>query len=664
MKSILPLFNKGLVFSNLKRFWWVSALYSLLLFFIVPFQMIIQLDEVTQSSFMQDRLLNLLDLTTNPGQTQFLLVFVLPVVVAILVFRYLQLGSAASMFHSLPVTRKQLYLNNLISGLIILVIPVLFNGFLLTLFHATTELSWVYNMGHVFNWGGYTLLFILIMYSFAVFVGMFTGNSVAQLVFNYILHILPLGLFYLIQTNLPHLIHGYSRNIITEPAFLEKLPLMVIGNAEITEVIIWYLVFSAIFFISAYYAYKLRHIEVAGDLISFSVIQPIFKYGVTFCTMLLGGAYSASISHGSLGAIVFGYLISSLVGYFIAEMLIQKTYKVFNAYKGYLIYLGIIILLFVGIQADVTGYQSRVPDSEEVESVFFGRGAYQFRQIQEGHIEPSKVSGFYQEHENIENVIKLHEKLIKTDKNTQGSHYSLIYTLKDGSVIARDYTINQEHYTSLLKPIYESLEYKEAEYPILQQDASKIDSITLGDDRNPENQITLTDEQEIQTFSEIISSEIMELEYEELHQQNRNYLFASIEDEEGTTYYQLKESYEELRNWLVEEGYYEDFALSHEDIRYIEIGEDDFSHGVRAGESEEQTIEIRDPELIKEVFQLSSAAPRGNRSDSDYFWATFHFQDNMGRQQFVDQLALSDTMWEDLSSELHNKLEQVLQESD
>ena len=86
--------------------------------------------------------------------------------------------------------------------------------------------------------------------------------------------------------------------------------------------------------------------------------------------MLLGSAYFTSISAGGFVTVFFGYIFCSLLGYFIAEMLLQKSYKVLNAYKGYLVYIVVVSVAFTGIQADVTGFVGRVPVNQKMLSQF------------------------------------------------------------------------------------------------------------------------------------------------------------------------------------------------------------------------------------------------------------------------------------------------------
>ena len=262
------------------------------------------------------------------------------------------LPSAAAALHSFPFTRGKLYANHLLSAFILILLPLLFNGILLAFLQITTPFSDFYTLGEVVSWAGKTLLLILPMFSFAVFVIMFTGNTMAALAFNYILHMLPLFLYEFLKGNLRLL--GYDTILMHKPTFIDQLPIhldswkgTLKGDLDLNELFIWYFLCSILFLVGAYVAYLFRHLEATDKVVSFSFIKPVFKYGVTFCTMLLGAPYFGVIFSQSIPMLFLGYLITSLLGYTVAEMFIQQRYRLWlAAYKGYLLYVIVMLALF------------------------------------------------------------------------------------------------------------------------------------------------------------------------------------------------------------------------------------------------------------------------------------------------------------------------------
>ncbi len=653
-------FNVGVFISNWKRFWWVSALYTIFLFFIVPLRMIMETDMV-QNEHIRDRLFRTLDITSAQSQPQLILLWLVPVIVSVLVFRYLQVGNVAAFMHSLPLTRKTLFISNVCSGLSLLILPIVINSGILIFLRYTTELDTVFTVVHILAWLGYSMLFILIMFAFATFVGMFTGSTAAQMVFNYILHLLPLGLYYLIEENLFRIIHGYSRAGLDEPTVLEKLPLTVMGySEELNDLIVWYILVAILFLLAGYYVYKFRPIEVAGEIISFSIMKPVFKYGVTACSMLLGGAYFASISDGNNLVIIIGYIVTSLIGYAIAEMLIQKTYKVLNAYKGYLIYTVVVMLIFVGIQMDLTGFAGRVPDEQDIEGVYFAQGLYEYRQIQEDKLDPSEVSGYFQEGENISTMRDFHLQLIDLGHRTEGNYYYLVYVLQNGEHLIREYRIEEDKFGSDLRSVYESLEYKKGEFPILTQNSNEVNSITLGDERKPENQKEIQDQNEVNELIRALQKDIKDLKYEDLADRwrVRDYIYMTVRKGENETQrYGISNNYEQTINWLQEQGYYQEVVVTPQDLDMLVLEKDsvNISEGSDADIGENQ-IEIDNSDLIEEILEISG---QGSHAQvSEFYMVSFYFsgEESPG---FRDQIQIDDEMKESLSDELAEKLKRL-----
>lgn len=66
---------------------------------------------------------------------------------------------------------------------------------------------------------------------------------------------------------------------------------------------------------------------------------------------------------------VLSILFWAAVGYFLAEMLLRKSFRVFSAWPGCLVLLALLSALFLCIRLDLTGYQDYVPASGEVSQV-------------------------------------------------------------------------------------------------------------------------------------------------------------------------------------------------------------------------------------------------------------------------------------------------------
>lgn len=90
-----------------------------------------------------------------------------------------------------------------------------------------------------------------------------------------------------------------------------------------------------------------------------------------FCQVSSFGQYRSSGSD-SLPGTILCMAAAGLVGYFVAEMLVKKSFRVFRAgAKGAAIVSLALVLLGVTMSFDLTGYEKRVPDESEIESAFY-----------------------------------------------------------------------------------------------------------------------------------------------------------------------------------------------------------------------------------------------------------------------------------------------------
>lgn len=607
------LFNKGLFLSDVKRFSWVSLLYAGMLFFILPFNHIMRKNAL-DNEWVRHQIQNSLSFSSS-NATQVMLILVIPIVLAVLIFRYMQKTNAAALMHSLPCGRDTLYFSHTTAGLLLLCLPVIFIGFILMALQLTTVLGNYYSFANVLQWLNHTLLFNILFFSSAVFVGMFTGSSVAHIVFTYILHILPAGIYMLFQYNLSQLIYGYNNNSFFN-SILEKLPFFRLLNfrsginAEYLPAgeYISYAIITVLFIVVAYYVYKIRNIESAGDIISFKGIRPVFKYGVTLCSMLLGGLYFAAISGNSFSIIAFGYFFSSFIGYLVAEILLEKSFKVWKAYKGYIAYTAFLIIFLIGVQTDVLGYVGRVPEIQDVENVFLGSSIYQWEHFEEMQDinSPYYREGFYyrddyvfDDPESIKNIITLHQTLIDKPSKKGGSYRYIAYKLKNGKQLVRQYIINNHQHASALKPIYESIDYKQIRFPVIRQSHEEIKLIEITDNRSPKKPLMLTDSEEIKEFIEMFKMDIHRSNYEELIIDAKYTPIISImTNDDNRMNYPLYESHTIVYQWLKDKGAYEDIMLLPEDIDFVRL--ENFKT------APPNRVEIRDLEVIEELLKLSS----------------------------------------------------------
>lgn len=647
------LFNRGLIISDFKRWWWISALYGLFLLFILPFNHLVQ-DTQINNDWVKQRMLQSLDIFSG-NDPQVIFICTVPVILTVLIFHYLHNNRAAAVMHSLPFTRKALFINHLTSGLVLLLLPVAVTGLSLIALNLTSHLKEYYSLLNIFKWMGLTALFNTLLFSITVFVGMFTGNALAQIAFTYVLQVLPTGIVILIHENLRHLLHGYAV-INTTGSLKYNFPLILFlehhgSNFLTLGAIIAYLSAAVIFLAAAVYAYKYRHTETAGDIIAFPAMRPFFKYGVTACTMLLVGVSFSSISNGALHIIILGYLIGSLIGYYIAEVLIQKTLIVWASYKGYLGYSGVMLLLLLIIATDATGFTHRIPNPEDVQKVYFGAGIHEWMHPElaiSNEQELKYENSFYKNKDNIKNISLLHKELIQSTGSNNGMTRYIIYSLKNGDNLIRQYNFDDQEYAALLKPIYESVEYKHARFPVITQNPDKIKMIEIMDSRTPKRPAVLTSSEEIKEFASCLKEDIINTSFRQLTDNMQNDININITGiNDKYMNYNLRTNYTSTIKWLKDKGYYQQIMLLPEEIEYVEL---EYPNEFIRDDSKQlktKRVTIKDQKVIEELLSFSSP---DYLPDRRFIYVNFYGGSGSNAFQFNQLLHLDRQVSDELKS--------------
>ncbi len=470
----------GLLKQDFKQHGWISLAYFVALIFIIP--------------------MNLLMIATNPKHHLYdspylseliyvefglLVIFVIGASIAtgMFIFRYLHVKESADAIHSLPVLRRELYFTHVISGLIMLCVPTWLTAIVTWIVYQLVPMSSRLSSSELFATIGVISLMSAVIYIFTVGVSMITGQFVAQGALTVILLFLPTGLMALIGYHLSLLLFGFSSTYLEANGLSYWSPLVRIAMIQEqsfdTSEVILYCILAIVFLVAGYLLYKARHIETATDTISFKLLKPIFRYGVTFCMMLVGGAYFVTFQQEVHGWLYFGYAVGAIGGYFVAEMVLQKTWRVFELrlVKGFLIYTIVIIVLVIGLNSDILGYETRVPELEQIEGAYYGSPYGLNEKLR------NDQKAFENDPAFVESIRELHEKITTdqpkaseggTESEESYTHAFIAYKLKSGGVLVRQYTVSTEAIEEQLRPIYESKIYKDDYYALDQLDIPAI----------------------------------------------------------------------------------------------------------------------------------------------------------------------------------------------
>ena len=375
-------------------------------------------------------------------------VFFYGLAVAWLQFAWLYRTRSAYHYASLPIRRETQFVSRFLAGLLFHLVPALAVT-LLTMAAGAAKGENVVVPALIFL--ACSTLMFLFYYGLAVFCAHLTGHVAAMPVLYLIANFLAPVLEYVLLLVADALIFGLSANQHLWPLWLSPLYYCLNRNVFSMEwlnrggVTIGYvftgwkpvLLFGAaglVLAILAFLLFRRRRMESAGDVIAVGWLKPVFRYSVTLCCGLTLGMIIATLILNSsqihFATLLLCILFAAIVGFLAAEMLLEKTIRVFCK-KNFLRLggaLAAMTLLLLACRYDVFGYSQYVPEADEVVSV----------SLDGGHAVADSTI--------IENTIALHQEIVANRhevENYQGSPFSyrITYYLKDGGRVERYYRL-------------------------------------------------------------------------------------------------------------------------------------------------------------------------------------------------------------------------------
>lgn len=476
-------FNLGIFKNTLKRFKWGSFLYLVILFFSVPFIILVDdFDRLAERYTSMDWASPLL-LRNDYILIPLLLAIAVPTVVAALIFNNVHSGKQSIFVHGLPVNRGANYVSSILAAFVLMAVPVVLNAGIL-LIMSFTAYGQIISSWSVVYWFFINMSILFIMFSASTFTAFLTGNTAAHIAINVFLHIIPLLVALTIALISDIFLFGFvqSGSFIANE-IMEKTPIVWLfaktmslyrgGMNIFAEVWMWiYLVGAVVVYALGFLLYRNRKIEAAGDVAAFKVFKPILKYAATTAAAVCIFGIMTPMGIGAVAVFVIAIIATAIV-YFACEMLISKSFKVFGTYKGYV---GFVVFCAVFISffayTGVFGYETRIPDSDDIESAAVSS---------KWNIENYTVA----DRGLIEETRKIHKQVIEniptTIDTSDGKYFNLriMYKLTNGKTLERRYYVSEDTAKGAISKMYENEEYKLRVTEIANLNIKNIDNLVL-----------------------------------------------------------------------------------------------------------------------------------------------------------------------------------------
>ena len=451
MKSKTSFFNTALFRSNFTRFWPLWTTFFAVMLLIYPVASVGGSERWWKGATAIDVGEQLLENTLVAGTV---IIFIAAAIFAMLLFHYLYSAKSAGMYASLPVKRETLFITNYLSGIIIFAAAILLTAVAVIV----AELSLgLFNFKYVLMWLGISFMQFILFYSLAVFCGMLTGHIIVLPALYAVLNFMMYFIDMLLGGLLEQFVYGYvSQQIIPEfmspvvhiMSGFDVVDIVPNGGTQVVDLAlnhsgtaVAYAVFGIVLAVVSLAVYKRRHMETATDIVAVRPLRPVFKYCMTFgCALVIGmmlfaiifNEYMSDDGIAPTACLTLCMIVGGVVGYFVSQMLMLKSFRVFRkGWGGVIVSSIIIVLLMCACEFDLFGYERHIPKTDEIETVMlYGFG------------ENVTVD----EKENIEKVMDFHKSVVENKEVYEGENgYSynvrISYLLKNGENFERRYKI-------------------------------------------------------------------------------------------------------------------------------------------------------------------------------------------------------------------------------
>ena len=399
MKSKKFYFNKTIFNKNVALFWPLGLMYFFAMLYLFPVRISYLISNYLDGmSAEAKRTYKLTVIDQIVIETDFsmhiFIVFGTAILLAMAMFSYIHNAKSSYMIHSMPVTRGELYITNMICGFMFLMIP-LFVSFILSVFVCMS-----YGIANVGTLGLLFLeifVFAILEYSIAVMCNMITGQLFVAPVYYVISNMLVVGILWIFVMMVEIIPYGQMYSI--DNILMDKIswlsPIYYVsrnnfflfsdwsGNESVRYDIsyfiymISYLVIANILYIMAYKIYKNRKLEDAGSMLTIRWLKPVFRCGFGFCFGCIATyCFNSMLKENDIYyKIPFAFVLAALwifvmISVVIAEMIVRKEFKIVSKriiYESFG-FSSVVLIAMAGLIVFSDNYMKSVPDASDVKS--------------------------------------------------------------------------------------------------------------------------------------------------------------------------------------------------------------------------------------------------------------------------------------------------------
>ena len=394
MRSMISSSERALARSDFRRFWPLLFGYAVLWLCALPLSLWSRHDYLSSRRPME-AMASVSNYFYNASRASIYVSAFFAVLLAMALFAYLMNSRSVGLMHSLPITRGRQFATHFAVGVVMFTAVHLATA-LLTL-PVQAALGAVDVRG-TWEWFAAAELTSLFFFALATLCAMITGWLLAVPVIYTGINFL-FAAFHLLFSTMTQLFYwGYESTgwpawvnwltpfvrlyqAATTTGAEDEIPYGVENGARyyfdylpsaFWKTMLIYTAAAVLFIVLAWLFCRARRSETAGDAIVFPWLRPIVLYVISLAGgMGLGILLWYMVSNTqSIVALLLCQIVAGLIVYFGVQMLLHKSFKVFNrrGWLGAAALTAALVILCLVIRFDAFGAQKYIPDVNQIES--------------------------------------------------------------------------------------------------------------------------------------------------------------------------------------------------------------------------------------------------------------------------------------------------------
>lgn len=320
------LFNKTLIKKDIKILLPLLILNVIYMFIAYPFKYMQLLGELKD---VNSNVYYVLDRISSTHYNYMfnidIIIFIFAIIGSIILFAHEKGKKTIEVIAVAPFSRKQIYINKLVSGFIAIILPSIVIFFITYLMIASnTMISSLNNISLIRHLFISNITVQILIFSYYTMISMFFGAVGSTLICGTIITFLPAGPIYMANVLLEQ---GSEKSLASMSEIFTPFAILMKSIDFDTAHMLYFPLFSIVLLVAGYYLFEFYKMEKNSEFLTFKWTEPVFKIGFFICSSLLVSIIMTYVlvdvsSFRTINKVI-GLVIGGVGGYFIPKFLIS-----------------------------------------------------------------------------------------------------------------------------------------------------------------------------------------------------------------------------------------------------------------------------------------------------------------------------------------------------